>query len=239
VTAGDRAQLEAWLFTPNVANEPVVLLLHGVGDTRTGMTIHAEYLLRAGFTVLMPDLRGHGASGGVMTTYGLREADDVRRWVDWMEGALPGSHVYGMGESLGAAILLQSLPRVPEFRAVVAECPFATFAEVANDRMSQASGLWRPLFWPVVRAGFLYSQLRYGLNFYQASPLAAVRNTQVPILLIHGTRDVNIYPQHSRELKAANPAIELWEVPGAIHVGAFAAGQDVFVDRVVGWFEAH
>ena len=44
------------------------------------------------------------------------------------------SSLYGLGESLGAAILIESLPREPRFRAVVAECPFDSFEDIAYYR---------------------------------------------------------------------------------------------------------
>jgi len=240
VTSDDGVVLEAWLFTPRTPNGSTVLLLHGVADTRTGMLEHARYLLLGGFAVLDPDLRGHGSSGGALTTYGINEAADVQRWSDWLFANRPSERQYGLGESLGAAILLQSLGREPRFRAVVAECPFATFEEVASDRMSQFSGVWRPAFWPVIHTGFLYARVRYGLDLRQASPAAAVRRTNVPILLIHGTSDTHIPLRHSRELHALNPrAIELWEVPGAEHVGAMAIAGDSYVQRVTDWFRSH
>src|SRR5438045_6998289 len=60
VTARDGAALDGWQFTPRDSNGSVVILLHGVGDTRLGMLGHATFLLRSGFTVLLPDIRGHG-----------------------------------------------------------------------------------------------------------------------------------------------------------------------------------
>ena len=240
VTADDGAVMDAWFFTPRAPSGSTVLLLHGVADTRTGMLVHADYLLRRGFAVLDPDLRGHGSSGGALTTYGIKEAADVRSWSDWVLENRPSDRWYGLGESLGAAILLQSLRLEPRFRAVVAECPFATFDEVASDRMSQFSGVWRPAFWPLVHSGFLYARVRYGLDLRQASPAAAVRYTNVPILLIHGTSDTHIPLRHSRELHALNPrATELWEVPGAEHVGALGTQPETYIRTVTEWFRSH
>ncbi len=48
IAAQDGVMLDAWFFSPADANGGAVLLLHGVGDTRLGMTGHADYLLRAG-----------------------------------------------------------------------------------------------------------------------------------------------------------------------------------------------
>lgn len=238
VTASDGARLEAWLFTPSQPNGSAVILLHGVADTRTGVLAHARYLLRAGFTVLTPDSRGHGASGGAVLTFGIREAGDVHAWADGLFRTLPVQRLYGLGESMGAAILIQSLPREPRFRAIVAECPFVTFEDVAYYRLERISGLGRWASWPTTQAGFLYTRLRYGVDLWRASPAVAIRATQVPILLIHGLGDVNIPPSHSEVLHALNPqSTRLWLVPGAIHVDALGASPQEYVKRVVEWFQ--
>ena len=240
VTASDGVVLDGWLFTPRQPNGSAVILLHGVGDTRGGMYAHAGYLLRAGFTVLDPDCRGHGSSGGSLTTYGIREAGDVHAWVDWLFRNRPIQHLYGLGESMGAAILLQSLPREPRFCAVVAECPFDTFEDVAYYRLERASGLNRWAAWPVVRIGFLYARLVYGVDLRQASATAAVRIATVPILLIHGASDTNIPPIQSQILHAANPnATTLWIVPRAVHISALGAEPREYVRRVTEWFQSH
>lgn len=164
----------------------------------------------------------------------------MHTWADWLLKHTGTVKLYGLGESMGAAILLESLRVEPRFRAVVAECPFATFEEIAFDRLAQLSRFPRFLLWPLVYGGQLYAQVRCGLDLRQASPGAAVARIQVPILLIHGDRDVNIPPRHSRELHAINPrATTLWEVPGATHVAASVAAPEEYVQRVVGWFEGH
>jgi hypothetical protein len=240
VSADDGVVLDGWLFTPRDPNGSGVILLHGVGDTRVGMMTHAEYLLRAGFTVLAPDARGHGASGGRVISYGIREAGDVHTWTNWLLQHRPIAHLYGLGESMGAAILLQSLPREPRFRAIVADCPFDSFEDIAYYRLEHASGLNRWASWPVVQVGFLYARAVYGVNLYKASPADAIRDATTPILLIHGTADVNIPPSHSRSLHAINPrATTLWLVPGATHVSSVSKCPEEYVQRVTAWFTSH
>jgi dipeptidyl aminopeptidase/acylaminoacyl peptidase len=240
VRAADGILLDGWLFTPRERNGSGVILLHGVGDTRIGMAMHTSYLLRAGFTVLMPDLRGHGSSGGSTISYGIRESGDVHAWADWLVAKRPIAHLYGLGQSLGAAILLQSLPREPRFRAIVADCPFDSFENVAYYRLEHESGLGRWASWPVVQTGVLYARLVYSLDMRQASPAAAVRSTTVPILLIHGTADVNIPASESATLHALNPRFTtLWLVPGAEHVASLSTSPQEYVRRVTEWFRSH
>jgi dipeptidyl aminopeptidase/acylaminoacyl peptidase len=238
VKAADGIVLQGWLFRPAEFNGAAVLLLHGVGDTRLGVTGHLGYLLRNGYAALTPDARGHGSSGGDLVTYGLKEAQDTARWAQWLE-AQPGvQRIYALGESMGAGVLIQSLAYHPDFRAIVAECPFSTFGEVAEYRVGRRT--FPLVAWPVVKLASLYSRSRYGLDVMQASPMAALRQSTTPVLLIHGTADVNIPPRESRELHAANPqSTVLWEVEGATHVRAMQAEPREYQRRVLSWFTEH
>jgi len=237
IPAGGGVTLAGWLFTPRRGNGGAVIALHGVNDSRLGMMSHAGFLVRAGYAVLVPDCRGHGASGGEVLSYGIRERDDVHRWADLLLGRPGIQRLYGIGQSMGAAILLESLQREPRFRAVVADCPFATFEEVAGDRLAQRARMGSTLSWPVVRMGFVYARVRYGLDLWEASPAGAVGAAKVPVLLIHGMQDRNIPPRHSRQLHAANPAwTQLWEVPGAGHCASLGTAPAEYERKVVAWF---
>lgn len=130
IAAGDGTRLVGWELRPRRRNDNVVILLHGLSDNRMGMIGYAEMLLHRGFSVLMPDSRAHGSSGGAVATYGLQEGDDIHRWFEW---ALEHEHptcIFGFGESMGAAHLLQSLQPEPGFCAVAAESPFSSLREM-------------------------------------------------------------------------------------------------------------
>ncbi|MGB9072118.1 MAG: alpha/beta hydrolase [Terriglobales bacterium] len=243
LTAPDGAVLRAWFMRPGDANGDAVILLHGVSDNRMGMYGYGKWLLENHYSVLLPDARAHGLSGG-LATYGLQESGDIHRWVDWLEDAEHPRCVFGLGESMGAAQLLQSLPTEPRFCAVVAESSFATFREVAYARFGREfhTGPWlgRTFFRPTVEIGFLYVRFRYGFNMEKASPEHAAEGTKIPILLIHGLSDRNIPPYHSDLIQSHNPSdIVVWKVPGAFHTGAHKAAPDQFERRVLGWFAAH
>jgi len=244
LTAPDGAVLRAWFMRPPEANGDAVILLHGVSDNRMGMYGYGKWLVQYHYTVLIPDARAQGNSSGGLATYGLRESDDIHRWVDWIETAEHPRCMFGLGESMGAAQLLQSLPKEPRFCAIVAESPFATFREVAYARFGRPfhTGPWigRTFFRPAVEVGFLYVRWHYGLNMESASPKEAVVGTKIPILLIHGLQDRNIPPYHSDLIQAKNPAaVAVWKVPGAVHTQAHKAAPEEFERRVLEWFAMH
>ena len=136
VTASDGARLQGWFAHPAKSNGNAVILLHGVADNRQGMTGFAELFLSHGYSVVLPDSRAHGVSGGNFPTYGVMEAGDVRAWYDWVRVRDRPNCVFGIGESMGAAIVLQALKTTP-FCAVVAESPFASFRQIAYIRVGE------------------------------------------------------------------------------------------------------
>jgi len=244
VQAGDGIRLDAWYFQPRAWNGRAVLLLHGIGNRREGMRAHIALFLRGGYAVLVPDSRGHGSSGGGVIGFGIHETDDLRRWLGWLRAAKAIQSVYALGQSMGAAILLQSLPVEPRIRAAVAEASFCTFPDIAYDRLAGRAFLGasaaRFFLWPVVEPGLLWGRLRYGLNLRNVAPVEAIRRNSTPVLLIHGSEDRNILPWHSRALYEANPSSTvLWEVPGAGHVTVLFEHPAEYERRVVSWFQSH
>lgn len=239
ITTPDRVTLRAWLLRPIAPNGKAVLVLHGLADNRLGMTGYAELLLTHGYTVLLPDARAHGVSEGKVATFGVLEQEDIHEWFDFVSATHPHC-IYGMGESMGASQLLQSLETESRFCAVVAESPFSTFREIAYDRMGQPFrlGPWvgRTVLRPLVEIAFLRARWKYGLRMGQISPAEAASKSRVPILLIHGQTDGNIPVRHSEAIHAQAARTVLWEVPGADHCGALAVAPEEFTSRVLGWF---
>lgn len=219
-----------------------MIVLHGIGDSRVGSVGFAPIFLDQGYAVLVPDSRAHGASEGRFITYGQLEKYDVIAWTDWMRST--GCHkIYGLGESLGASVLIQAAAVQPAFAAIVAECAFADLRDTAEYRVRQM--LRMPELVAVLVAkvvvgnGMLYADLVDGLSFREVSPLRSIAAAATPILLIHGLSDLRTPPYNSEKLARANPRNQLWLVPRALHTGAMAAEPHEFRRRVLGWFAEH
>ena len=174
--------------------------------------------------------------------YGLLESDDVHRWVSWLiDNWQTGDHrhprhVFGIGESLGGAILIQSLAVESRFSAIVADSAFSSFERIGRDRVAErlrfSPKIGRLLATPPIWAG------KYGLDFRQASLEAAIARSTTPVLPIHGFNDGSTPPEHSKILAASNRrSTVLWLVPGAGHTGAFGASPREFERRVLDFYQ--
>jgi pimeloyl-ACP methyl ester carboxylesterase len=238
LAAADGIALAGWLFTRGAEARGTVLVAHGSGGSRDHATAYAAFLLDAGFDVLAPDARGHGESGG-LATYGVREADDVRRWAGWIRQRRPGACVYALGSSMGGAHALLAEAAAPTFCAIVSEGAFATFFDAGLDRIAPRLRLGDMGRWigrPAAYATLGYIRLRHGVNLLDAAPGAAAHRVGVPLLLIHGDADRNTPPYHAVALARAAPRATLWLVPGASHTAAWRAAPQEFPRRIVAFF---
>ncbi len=239
VVSTDGTHLKGWYYEPDQPNGAAVILLHGIGGNREDLVGLGVVFEKAGYRVLLPDLRGHGTSDG-LTTLGVRESDDVHAWADWMLLRSGVNRIYGFGVSLGGSVLLESLDREKRFRAVVAESAFTTFPDVAVERISR--GLPGPVKWlafPFVDTALLWTRIRYGADLKTGSPLQSVKRTNVPVLLIHGRDDPKTEAEHSRKLAAANRGVtDLWLVPGAGQANSLVTAKVDFDRRVLAWFDS-
>lgn len=236
ITTPDSTVLRAWYYQPDAPRGSAIILLHGIGASREDVVGLGNVFLKAGYSVLEPDLRGHGESGG-FTTYGALEEQDVHAWAGWMLAQPNISGIYGFGASLGGSVLIESLNRESRFRGVIAESAYADFPAIAVERTSRAlpDGLkW--LAGPVVDSGLFWARLRYSARLSDSSPVAAVRRTKVPVFLIHGLEDRQTSPANAVTLAQANPAVTtLWLVPKAGHANVWATAGREFESRLLAW----
>ena len=65
ITSRDGLAISA-LLIPGTADAPGVVVLHGAGSCKENHLDFAERVADAGMWALVPDLRGHGDTGGAM-----------------------------------------------------------------------------------------------------------------------------------------------------------------------------
>lgn len=111
---------------------------------------------------------------------------------------------------MGAAIALQAAAKDDTVCAVAVESSFASFREIAYDRVSQWTSLSikasRVVGRPVIDMALLYIRARYGVDLRKASPEEALSESSAPILIIGDKADHNIPPRQAAMLvQYANP----------------------------------
>jgi uncharacterized protein len=84
--------------------------MHSVHANRLALTTRAQFLSRAGYSILLFDFQGHGESTGTGITFGFLESRDATAAVNFVRERFPGEKIGVIGMSLGAASALLADP---------------------------------------------------------------------------------------------------------------------------------
>ncbi len=199
------------------------------------MAGRARFLGAAGYSLLLIDFRGHGASAEARTTYGGLESRDALAAVEFLRAALPRERVGVIGVSMGgAAALLGSAPLSVD--ALVLESVYPSIDDAVRDRMRAWLGRIGQAFAPFVMRWILP---RDGITAADLRPVDRIGEQTAPVFVLAGTADRYTPLSESRALfdRAGSPKA-FWAVEGAGHVDlhAFAAAE---YERRVGGFLQH
>lgn len=145
---------------PPVSGWPAVLMLHGLGESRTdttnavGMSINtiAETQLAAqGYAVLTFDARGHGGSGGFVGLDGPREIQDVRELFTWLgsQGNANPLRIGAFGYSYGGGAIWRAAAEGVPFAAIEGATAwtdlYAALAPQGLARSGVVLGFWQSI----------------------------------------------------------------------------------------------
>jgi pimeloyl-ACP methyl ester carboxylesterase len=186
----DGTTARGWLLRGS-EGAPAVLLLHRYGADRSHLFNLAVKLNETtNYTVLLPDLRGHGQDPPVQwTSLGAREAEDAASALDFMRALktsqgrpLAGASLGIYGVELGAYAGLRAAARNGQVRALVLDSVPASPDETLAAAMKETLGLDNGLLRALARTGVrLYFLGRYD-NTAACAEAATVSDRQVLLL---------------------------------------------------------
>lgn len=229
LTDGTRLPYSHWLPDGDGA-KAAVIAVHGFNDYRRAFADFGPYLAGRGFVVYAYDQRGfgetapHGYWAGTDALVG-----DLGEFVELIRHRHPGTPIYLLGESMGAAVALTALARgrCKGVSGAILVAPAVWGGDTFN-------GFYRAALWlgahllPGVRVTGrnlnivvtdnrrVIQQLRadplvikktridalYGMVGLMDAAVAAVGNTRVPLLVLYGERDEVIPGRALCELSA-------------------------------------
>lgn len=200
-----------------------VICFHGY--TGEGLSNHiaiADYFLKKGYAMLIPDARAHGESEGEYIGFGCLDRKDALSWVNWLIGKC-GNDVAIMlhGTSMGGATVLMAsgLDLPCQVKGIVSDCGFTSPKEVFTHVLNHMYHL--PAF-PAIQGADLINKRLAGYGMDECNAKYEVQKAKVPILFIHGSSDTFVPVSMCHEIyeNCASPKRKLI-VEGAAHAESY------------------
>jgi uncharacterized protein len=226
--------LRGW-WIPGTLKSTVVMV-HGWTASRQEPMGRADYLHKAGYNLLLFDLRGHGQSDGNYTTIGWLEPDDVHAAVTFARSQSPGP-IALLGYSMGASTVIEEAAHDSRVATVIEDSGFDTLTNAFNVHFHNMTLLPAMPFDQLVIA---IGQLDLKLNISQVRPIDSARLLTLPMLAIIGAADTTVPPAEGFALfHAARGPKQLLLIPGAGHVGGYQKANSLYELTVLGFLKAH
>ena len=189
VSADGETRLAGW-YVPaanGIGPEgPTIVLVHGFAANKSDILPYAAGLHES-FNLVAFDLRNGGRSTGTQTTYGVREQDDLRAVIDWVEREKGAAWIGVLGNSMGAATAITEARSDPRVRALALDSMHTRLAYQFEQRLQHAGHPPYPGTWAIFIGAFLRTG---GLDLGSADPADAIADLDGrPLLITHGTAD--------------------------------------------------
>lgn len=211
-----------------------VLFNHGYNFPYASAFKYLSLFLDRGINVLVPDHRYCGKSGGNAITFGYYEHQDSILWIDKLEviakdeGIL--SPIIGvMGESMGAATAILIAKNDKRIKFCIADCSFSSWDAILKYQCRQKYGKWMLTVVPLVE-WMIERELK--LEMKEVDIEKAIKEVNVPTLLIHGKDDLYVPLEMARKLHQANPYTKLFIQAGAKHAESVAVDYATYKQQI-------
>lgn len=214
------------------ADHKWAIVAHGYTADSAHMTRFIRKFFEKGYSVLAPDLRGHGKSEGEYIGMGWHDRLDMLLWIDQIIEKDPKAKIVLFGISMGGAtVMMTAGEELPDnVKAIVEDCGYSSVSDEFIYQLEVLFGL--PEF-PVINAANTITKLRAGYDLYEASAVKQVANSKTPILFIHGDQDTFVPFTMLDELyEAAKVEKEKLIIPGAGHGEASTVAAKLYWNTV-------
>jgi fermentation-respiration switch protein FrsA (DUF1100 family) len=210
----DGVELGAWLI-PHPRPRGNFIFWHRHGRNRGHVGALWTTFHELGLNVLAFDFRGHGDSDGHTSAFGHREVEDLIAAEAYLSTRCPGQPLLLAGVSLGAAVALQTVPKLPNVRGVWSEGSFACLGNAVEYKFSPMPDLLRC---PLVDFYYWLGWLDCGLWGPSVNPVVSLQGARVPIFFCHGRRDELVpFAEGETLYQAYGGPKGHWWVEGASH----------------------
>ena len=221
------------MWIPAKRPKGTILFVHGYRSNKLlDFSLAYEFYHNMGMNILTPDQRAIGKSEGKYITFGVKECKDVMAWIEYHNRTFGELPLVLSGLSMGATTVLNladaDLPQ--NVKAIIADSGFTSANEIISSVFQRVTHL--PAV-PCIWITDLFARLIAGFSLYEKDTRMALKNSKLPVLMVHGVDDGYVPHEMTKQgYDACTGAKEILLVDGADHGLSFLVDKDRYVQMI-------
>ena len=227
-TTDDGLRLKGWYIRSR--NGAAVISFPG----RASSQKRAKLLARHGYGVLVFDRRGEGESDGDPNLFGWEGERDVHAAVRFLQGRpdVDPERIGGIGLSVGGEMMIAAAAESTALKAIVSE---GASGRSVRDIVANPGTTWQEVLGNgVATAGTAV----FSNNAPPPDLMSLVPKISAAVFFVYGERgQPTEEPANKAFYAVARAPRQLWEVPGAGHIGGTEARPLEYERRIVAFFD--
>ena len=233
ITSFDKLKLRGRYYEKQ-NGAPIEILFNGYrGSAERDLSAGIERCFSLNRNVLVVDQRACGRSDGFVTTFGIRERFDAVKWAEFANEKFgENATILLGGVSLGGATVLNaSSMRLPKnVKCILSDCSFSSPKEIIT-KVIKDMKLPPLLIYPFIWLG---ARIFGGFNLEETTPAESVKNTDLPVYLVHGGKDdyVPFYMAEKIYENIKTNKKALVKIENAGHGLAYPADKELYVEKI-------
>ncbi|MBX7407847.1 alpha/beta hydrolase [Clostridium chauvoei] len=228
----DGYKLKGYYYLQNKDSKKIAIIHHGYTANHYVCFQFADIFFEEGFNVLLIDMRSHGESEGEHSTYGYKEVKDLDKWVDLMREKVGKEGIIGLhGQSMGGAtVLMYGGKHSNKIDFIIADCAYSNGVKIIKSQFKES----KVPFFPVYHILNRKIKRICGFDMNKISPIDDIKNSDVPVMFVHGTSDELVPHSMSEEMYKVKKGDKnkLLLIQGAKHVGAYSKDKKLYKETV-------
>ena len=215
-----------------------MIMVNGYRGDGASIISPIKQMKKAGYNLLIPDLRGHGFSEGDYIGMGWDDREDIIQWIDYLLSKDPHASIILYGVSMGGATVMdvagEKLPH--QVKAIIEDCGYTSVwdifkAHIDMNNIESEVALHMASLVTKIRAGYYLEDVR---------PIEQVKKSQTPMLFIHGAEDNFVPFSMVNELyNAATCPKEKLVIQGAGHANSCSVNSELYYQTIFRFIEKY
>ncbi len=222
------------IFIENYKSKGILIETHGYrSSVQRDLLASCYHYFEMGYSLLLVDQRANGMSEGKYITFGMKESEDIISWIKYINKKYKNLPISLGAISMGASSIMMAMKDIKDnmnVKSVIADCGYNNAYDEVNYCIKHYFHIPGKLFIDMIN---IWCRLIAKFNLKDKTVIDCIKNSNIPLLIIHGKEDDFVPTINSKLIyDAYKSKKEILIVKNANHGTSYLVDSDKYIKTI-------